>query len=159
LTDDNNRSLRPEAVSSLVKTEESSDGNHEQETAAQGKQSEPTFNANMQNWDGKRGYSFSGSSESQDSGGVAAAQEKQNEPQTDNTEKKEWRGKRGYSSGGSSEPDFGESYVFDMNDVSTIDGSSKRDCLDRLHLTSMRNVMHANGDLTQAVVRLEVRII
>jgi hypothetical protein len=28
-----------------------------------------------------------------------------------------------------------------------------------LHLTSMRNVMHANGDLTQAVVRLEVRII
>lgn len=74
---------------------------------------------------------------------------------TDSDKKNKY--KRGYSSGGSSEPDFGESYVFGMKDDSAaIEGNDRRARLDRLHLTSMRNIMHANGDLTQAVVRLEV---
>jgi hypothetical protein len=66
-------------------------------------------------------------------------------------DKKRWHDKPGYSSGASSS--FGDSFVLDG---SASEGSS-RGMLDPLHLTSMRHVLHSNGDLTQAVVRLEVR--
>ena len=55
------------------------------------------------------------------------------------------KAKRGYSSGGSSEGLGGDS------------STTSRRSVDVLRLKSMRNVLHANGDLTQAVVRLEVR--
>ena len=64
--------------------------------------------------------------------------------------------KRGYSSGGSSEglgvPTHPSGSV-PLGDEST----TSRRSVDVLRLSSMRNVLHANGDLTQAVVRLEVR--
>jgi len=65
---------------------------------------------------------------------------------------------RGYSSGASSfsGESLGDSYVFSNEGSSREDGSSLRQ-VDPLHLQSMRNLMHCNGDLTQAVVRLEVR--
>lgn len=66
------------------------------------------------------------------------------EPKT--TAVKDWSDKRDYSSGASSER---------LGGSGSDESSSKRRSIDVLHLKSMRNVLRANGDLTQAVVRLE----
>ena len=65
--------------------------------------------------------------------------------------KKRWQYKKGYSSGASSSGEELESSA--SMHARTISDRSH----DPLRLESMRNLMHANGTLTEGIVRLEVR--
>ena len=74
-------------------------------------------------------------------------------PQSNHDDKAtECKTKRGYSSGGSSERLAASGA---SAGVLGDESSTSRRSMDVLRLSSMRNVLHANGDLTQAVVRLE----
>lgn len=66
----------------------------------------------------------------------------------------QWTESPGYSSGASS-AELTELVVSTSTGIERDQGSDR--LTDPLRLESMRNLMHANGDLTQAVVRLEVR--